>query len=295
MPDDPPAGRAYRAETGREIQVALLCADGTGAGQAAAIREIAAEARSREPELPRSLRPFRVETLPARLTYVEADKLVDGAAPLWALVGVGGDEWAAYGADLARTPTFIVGGGPRSGRSGVLVTIAVSLLRRGVSVVLATPKPSPLRELAGHPGVLASYEGSVFPAEAGALLAGAAGPVVVLVDDAELLKDCAAADVLREVIRHGSERGHAVVIAGGTDEICTGFSGWQVDMKRGRSGLLLSPQGIGDGDLIGVRLPRSAIGGSVTAGRGYLHTGDGELVTVQVPLTSAADTADTQR
>ncbi|MDQ1702979.1 MAG: segregation ATPase FtsK/SpoIIIE, family, partial [Frankiaceae bacterium] len=155
MPDDPPAGRAYRAETGREIQVALLCADGTGAGQAAAIREIAAEARSREPELPRSLRPFRVETLPARLTYVEADKLVDGAAPLWALVGVGGDEWAAYGADLARTPTFIVGGGPRSGRSGVLVTIAVSLLRRGVSVVLATPKPSPLRELAGHPGVLA--------------------------------------------------------------------------------------------------------------------------------------------
>ena len=36
-------------------------------------------------------------------------------------------------------------------------------------------------------------------------------------------------------------------IAGSTDDLCTGFSGWQVDMKRGRSGILLSPQGIGDG------------------------------------------------
>ncbi len=291
MPDDPPAGRAFRAETGREIQVALLDKDGTGAGQAAALREIAAEAREREPDVPRGLRPFRVELLPTKLSYAEADTLVDTTSPLWSLVGVGGDEWTAYGADLARTPTFIIGGAPRSGRSGLLVTMAVSLLARGASVVLATPKPSPLRELAGHPGVLASYEGSVLPAELATVLAGGTGPVVVLVDDAELLKECGAADVLRDVIRHGAERGQAVVVAGGTDDVCTGFSGWQVDMKRGRTGILLSPQGIGDGDLIGVRLPRSIIGGPVSAGRGYLHSGDGELVTVQAPVTTAGDIA----
>jgi S-DNA-T family DNA segregation ATPase FtsK/SpoIIIE len=292
LPDDPPPGRAFRAESGREIQVALLDADNSGAGQAAALRDIGVEANEREPDLPRSLRPFRVEVLPARLGYAAAAELVEEPTRLWGLVGVGGDEWAAYGADLARTPTFIVGGAPRSGRSGVLLTMAVSLLRSGVSLVLATPKPSPLRELTGHPGVIASYEGAHLPSELASVLESAIAPVVVLVDDAELLKDCAAGDVLRELVRHGSERSQAVVIAGSTDDMCTGFSGWQVDMKRGRSGILLSPQGIGDGDLIGVRLPRSVIGGAVTPGRGYLHAGDGDLTTVQVPLTVATDIED---
>ncbi|MDQ1680839.1 MAG: segregation ATPase FtsK/SpoIIIE, family, partial [Frankiaceae bacterium] len=197
--------------------------------------------------------------------------------------GVGGDEWAAYGVDFAGTPTFVAGGPPRSGRSGLLAAMAAGLLRRDVSLVLATPRPSPLRAFAGCKGVLASYEGPQIPLDLGDLLASAEGPVVVLVDDAELVKDCAAADVLRETIRHGAERGHAVAIAGSAEDLCTGFSGWQVDVKRGRQGALLSPQGVGDGDLIGVRLPRSTVGQPIAPGRAVLHLGDGELVTVQVP------------
>lgn len=68
------------------------------------------------------------------------------------------------------------------------------------------------------------------------------------------------------------------------DGMCSGLSGWQTDVKKGRRGLLLSPQGNADGDLIGVRLPRSSVGGPILAGRGLVHLGDNGLVTVQVPL-----------
>ena len=32
------------------------------------------------------------------------------------------------------------------------------------------------------------------------------------------------------------------LIIGGADDICTGFSGWQIDVKKSRQGALLSPQ-----------------------------------------------------
>ena len=54
-------------------------------------------------------------------------------------------------------------------------------------------------------------------------------------------------------------------------------------MKKARRGLLLAPQSITEGDLIGVRVPRSALGQPGQPGRGLLHLGDGELRTVQVP------------
>jgi hypothetical protein len=50
------------------------------------------------------------------------------------------------------------------------------------------------------------------------------------------------------------------------------------------AGILLCPQTIGDGDLVGVRLPRSAVGGPVQPGRGLLHDGSGGLTTVQIPV-----------
>jgi S-DNA-T family DNA segregation ATPase FtsK/SpoIIIE len=111
----------------------------------------------------------------------------------------------------------------------------------------------------------------------------------VLVDDAELLRDCDAADELRAVLRSVEERPQALVIAGGADDICTGFSGWQVELKKSRQGALLSPQATTDGDLIGVRVPRSLVGGPVVPGRALLHLGDAVLHTVQVPLTTRAD------
>ena len=78
------------------------------------------------------------------------------------------------------------------------------------------------------------------------------------------------------------------MLAGNADSICTGLSGWQVDAKKARQGVLLSPQGTTDGDLIGVRVPRGAIGGPVQPGRGLLHLGDSSLLTVAIPAPPPA-------
>jgi S-DNA-T family DNA segregation ATPase FtsK/SpoIIIE len=80
-----------------------------------------------------------------------------------------------------------------------------------------------------------------------------------------------------------------LVIAGNAAEVCSGFMGWQIDIKKNRSGALLSPQDLTDGDIVGLRLPRSMVGGQVQPGRALMHLGDGELVSVQVPLLTAAE------
>ena len=56
-------------------------------------------------------------------------------------------------------------------------------------------------------------------------------------------------------------------------------------MKRNRTGMLLSPQNLSDGEVIGVKLTRGAVGQAPQAGRGLLHLGDGSLLSVQVPLS----------
>jgi DNA segregation ATPase FtsK/SpoIIIE, S-DNA-T family len=298
-----PPGRALRAESGVETQVALLTPDASGQGQAAALARIAARASERDADLPVGLRPFRVDVLPARVGFEQAWALREAtgsgsagsgsagsgsagsgsAGSMWALVGIGGDTLRAYGPDLATgTPAFVVAGPPSSGRSTVLVTMARSLLRAGAGVIAITPRPSPLRRLTGE-GVTVLSGPELTAPDLTAALAVAPERAVVLIDDAELLRDCSAEDELRALLRAGAGSGRALVIAGDAESICTGFSGWQVELKKARRGLLLAPQTITEGDLIGLRLPRSLLGQPVHPGRGLLHLGDGEPRAVQVP------------
>ncbi len=302
LPDQLPPGRAFRAESGVETQVALLAPDASGQGQAAALTDIAARVRERDEGVPRSRRPFRVDVLPKRLDFDQAWQMqAEDHGPLWGLVGVGGDELAAVGPDLgAGAATFVAGGPAKSGRSTLLLTMARSFLAGGAALVVVAPRPSPLRELEGHPGVARVItdadlgEEQLRDAVSAARgqdsgedeQAGGARPVVVLVDDAELLKDCPAKDALRDLVRTGGDRGVALVVAGVTEEVGGGFSGWLVDVKKNRQGALLSPQNPMDGDLLGVRLPRSMAGQPVQPGRALVHLGDGELRTVQVPATA---------
>ncbi|MFI1094534.1 FtsK/SpoIIIE domain-containing protein [Streptomyces sp. NPDC020917] len=290
VPEEIQPGRAYRSESGIELQVAMLEGDVTGQGQAAALAAIGEAATARDAGLPRARRPFRVDVLPSRLSFADAWEMRDPDAarnPLWALVGVGGDELTGYGPNLADgLPAFVIGGPGKSGRSTLLMTLARSYQQQGVKLVIATPRPSPLRELAGAPGVLRTFTDSDIPADelSKALEEAEGSPVVVLVDDAELLKECDARDILKDIIARGSDHGRALVLAGGEEDICSGFSGWQVDAKKARRGVLLSPQQAMSGDLIGTRLSRSSVGGQVTPGRALLHLGDGEPKTVTVPL-----------
>ena len=80
-------------------------------------------------------------------------------------------------------------------------------------------------------------------------LASFARPGVVLIDDAELLRDCGAAAELSRLVALGGDAGRALVLGGDAEGIGVGFSGWQVEAKRARRGCLTAPSTIPEGDL----------------------------------------------
>jgi S-DNA-T family DNA segregation ATPase FtsK/SpoIIIE len=288
MPDDIPPGRAFRTGTGIEVQVALLALDATGQGQAAALRDIAASCASRDAGVSAARRPFRVDVLPSRITFGEAWDMrpAQRTGPLWGLVGVGGDELTACGPDLASgVPAFVVAGPASSGRSTILQAMARSFLAAGTPVVLAAPRPSPLRSLDGLDGVLRVFTGDDLDEEEFAsVLATAGDRCAVVIDDAEMLRNCDAGGELSKIIALGADSGRALVFGGDADGVCLGFSGWQVDAKRARRGCLTAPQTLPEGDLAGVRLTHSMLGQQARPGRCLLNVGDGKLVTVTVPV-----------
>jgi S-DNA-T family DNA segregation ATPase FtsK/SpoIIIE len=275
-----PAGRAWRVESGTEVQVALLAADPSGPAQVAALRAMTDESIRRHADLPRAARPDPVAQLPDRVTVAEVGPL-DRPAALWALVGVGGDGLDPLGLDLgAKGPSFLIAGPPRSGRSTALLGMAWSLLEGGSRIVGAAPRPSPLRELAGAPGVVDVLHGEQLrDGRLRELVSGVEGPLAVCVDDVELLlDDVRMSEALREILRTGRDRGHALVAAGTASDL-GGFRGLAYDVRKSRTGLLLSPEG---GDLFSMRLPKTALGAG-PPGRGLLIV-DGRQTPVQVVL-----------
>ncbi|MEU4997425.1 FtsK/SpoIIIE domain-containing protein [Streptomyces sp. NPDC021622] len=291
VPEEIPPGRAYKNESGTETQFALLSDDVTGQGQAAAVTAIGEAATARDADVPRHRRPFRVDTLPSRISFDEAWELRDPEASrskLWALVGIGGDEVMGHGPDLADgVPAFVIAGPAKSGRSTVLMNMARSYLAQGVRLVIAAPRQSPLRQLEGTEGVLKVFTGDDIDEddfEEAIDPASLDEPIVVLIDDAEMLEDCDAEGHFKRIVQRGADQGLAIVLAGDEEDVCSGFSGWQVDVKKARRGILLSPQDSSSGDLIGLRISRSVVGGPVAPGKGMLHLGGGELATVTTPM-----------
>ncbi len=278
VPKNMPSGRALRpTDHGvQESQVALLAADPSGQAQVEALQQIGRDAAARFGRLPRQTRPMRVDALPPRITDAEAMALepdFTAPSPLWALVGVGGDELQPVGVDLQESgPGFVIAGPPKSGRSTTLMAATRSLIRRGTPVVLITPRRSPLREWADEPGVLGMLGADASAEDLNELTARApGGTFVVVVDDAELLYDQPLDAALEEVIRSGMDGDHGLIAAGAADSMGSQYRGFLVESRRSRTGLLLAPQGASEGDLFNVRLPRDAGGGP--AGRGLLIRG----------------------
>ena len=191
----------------------------------------------------------------------DAVRLADlPAAPAGCVVlGVGGDGPDPVHLDLAGLNGLVVGGPPRSGRSSTLIALACG--PHGLPTAALAPRPSPLRELTccltdpGDPDALRAALGD--------------GPGLLLVDDAELLVDSPVGLLLEELVRTSSDRRLVVVAAGLTGEMSSGYRGFVVALRRARRGLLLSPESAADGDLLGVRLPRST-GGPLHPGRALL-------------------------
>ncbi|UWE07961.1 FtsK/SpoIIIE domain-containing protein [Actinacidiphila bryophytorum] len=285
VPKAMPSGRALRpTDRGvQESQIALLAPEPSGQAQVEALQRIARGAAERYRQLPRRNRPMRVDPLPPRITVAEAMALEPDftpPSPLWALLGVGGDELQPLGVDLQESgPGFVIAGPQKSGRSTTLIAAARSVLARGVPVVLVTPRRSPLRELAGAEGVLGLLGADASQDDLRELTAKAeGGPYVVVVDDGELIYDTPLDSALEEVVKSGLDGDHALIAAGNADQMGSQYRGFLVEARRSRNGLLLAPQGSTEGDLFNVRLPRD-VGGGPT-GRGLLVRG-GELVQIQ--------------
>jgi DNA segregation ATPase FtsK/SpoIIIE, S-DNA-T family len=280
-----PPGRAFRNDSMVETQFALLDRDPAGPAQVRALAQVAAMASARDAAVPKRLRPARVDLLPARIAVREVLALADRlpTAPMWALVGVGGDELQPVGVDLDDDgPAFVIGGPSRSGRSTALITIANSLLGNGCELVLVTPRNSPLRALAGQPGVLGSFTATATESDILTALDNALGPAAVLVDDGELLVEEPCATAFETVLAEGRDGQRALVVAGTTGELVNGYRGYVVAARKAKTGLLLTPEHPMEGDLLGIKPPRSAVG-PAPKGRGLLVV-RGSYSTLQVPL-----------
>jgi len=289
------AGRGFRGGSGIEVQVAILGENASGQAQGEAVRALGRALDERDVAVPSARRPFRVDDLPATLDLEQAFAFAeddgdagadDGRSVMWALVGVGGDRLVAHGIDLERdAPTFVVAGPARSGRSTLLGVMARSLLRSGTELVLVCPRTSPLRALGSEPGVRALITHTELTEDDLAPHLDPDGrPVVLVVDDGEMVMDAPAKLWLRAFVRSAGDNRRGLILGGNAAEICAGFAGWQVDVKKNRRGALLSPQSTIDGDLLGVRVARSMVSAKITPGRGLVHLGSGDLLTLQLPL-----------
>jgi S-DNA-T family DNA segregation ATPase FtsK/SpoIIIE len=288
VPSAVPPGRGWHVLSGTETQVALLVPGG-GSEQAEALRAIGIEARRRDTKVPAARRPFQVAELPTAVEFAEAyDKVPkENRRPQCGLVGLGGDDGGPLGVDLAGSASsFAVLGPPGSGRSNTLASLAVSLLAGGSSLVVLTPRESPLRLLGQHPQVAVLVESDPSEEAVRGALEGLPAPKVVVIDDADLLMSPTADKVLKEIVVSGRDHGLGLVFAASSDGFQSGMSGWASAARRARRGLLLEPRALTEGELIGTRLGPSVIRAVPRVGRGWMTGPAGAPVAVQVPLTT---------
>ena len=291
VPPNMGPGRAVRGGDHSELQIAVPGAGASGAAEATAVADLVQRWQRSMTGIDLDGRgPFRVDALPAEVTMADVVPTLRAGAhpPSWALIGLGGDELTAIGVDLSASGGgFVVAGPRRSGRSTALVVMANSLLAGGSSVIALCPRSSALRALRGRDGVVGVIDGEDPPiTELLDLLNQVTGPLVVFVDDAALVHNSNAAELLEKVARDGPEQGHSTVIAGTADELMRPMRGFIVEVRQARSGLMLCPESHLHADVIGARLPRSAVFSQPT-GRGILITDAGQ-VGVQVPLPEGA-------
>ena len=137
VPDTLVDGRALTPDPVVELQVAVLADDISGAGQNAALREIAARHADRDGAAPRHLRPFRLEEMPSVAPLDER-----WSAPPCARRASGSPRggcpwvWVATistrsGLDLSGSAVAVLAGPPKSGRTNLLRFAAAGCARPG--------------------------------------------------------------------------------------------------------------------------------------------------------------------
>jgi len=280
VPSYMPPGRAIWTPTGEEVQVAILGEDASGTSQLAHLRALGVELARRWDGVAPERMPRRLDPLPEEIDADELDAMrteprPDG--PTVVTVGVGGDHLGPVDLDLARLGgSFVICGPARSGRSTALVSLVKSL-DGTLPVVVVAPRTSPLRDLDG-PDV------TVITSEIPEALTGELAdprPIVLVIDDGELLDDHTLQATLERFVRGARDSGSLLIAAATTDDVLMNrYRGWLATARRERCGLLLNPTSHVDGEAFDLRLPRTTSGGW-PAGRALLVQA-GDTTTIQV-------------
>ena len=209
-------------------------------------------------------------------------------------MGVGGDSLSAFPLDLDRAGGFVVAGGRGSGRSTALAGLVVQLHAAGRPVLVVAPRASVLTATAERLGVtvladretaadvvlgavaaLAGTGGAGAGAPAGG--AGAAGVPVVVVDDADSLKQAPLEAGLTGVAARVR-----FAVALDVEAASSLFGGPYAEAKKARTGVLLGPTHAVQGtQVFGTSVPKTLLGRG-TPGGGVLVDG-GTWRPVRVP------------
>lgn len=296
VPDELPEGRAFSSDGGTEVQFALVCAGTNSQRHAEHIALVATQLVERDREVPQDRRPLTIAEMPLRVTLAEAESAHgtltrrDGDI----FLGVGGQKVQPCVINPRQgTATFVIAGPPKSGRTTTLLAVTRGALAAGYEVVLAVPRKNPLRDLAEVPGVLRVFrDAEELTEEALTPLLVRDRPTLLIADDAELLRTFAAELWLRTTIPDAQELGLGFIVAGDTAALGKGMTGWLVEVRKQRHGLLFSPASLSDGDVTGVRLKRSDIGAALPAGRGHFTDETGAAMLLQVALPTPALTSE---
>lgn len=279
LPEHLPPGRALYGPEGHELQMVLACKDSSGDGQhrhVQAITEMVADHWRSQP--PTGHTPIRVDTLPTRITLADAVALpiAPGFEPGRPVAMVGGDELSQLTVEFGAGQHFLVVGDRGSGKSTTLATLCVQLAAASVPMLVVAVKPSALTEAAtalGVPLATDAQQGDV-PA--------AADAVVVLIDDADMIKD---SPLEATIMANKARRSYFVGARPGT--VGTTLSGPVAEAKKGARGLALQPASslIGT-QAFGASLPKSFVGRG-SAGEGALYVG-GEFIGGRVPIWASS-------
>ncbi len=246
-------------------------------------------------------RPPALPALPQRLTTAELRLAAAGAGPTppraGLPVGIGGDDLGVVALDVDAAPCWLVAGPAGSGRSTTLVALAEAAHERRRPVLVLAGVRSPLARWAAEsvvPCAAAGDAGVVAAALAELVLGGpdasdeheGAGPApLVLVDDVERLIGTASEEVLAGHVEAATRQDTpalVLVAAGAPAELTGAYRGLVPLLRRARNGILLHPLGAGDGEVVGLHLPRSRPG---PAGRATLVV-DGRASSLQVALST---------
>lgn len=236
-------------------------------------------------------RVVRVRPLPRVVSPEDLRGATD--MPLAPLVGLGGDDAVPIRLDISASALVV---GPRgSGRSSALRTVLSGLGTEAARTAVVIGRDRGLVGTASELGatVLAPSAGGL--RELLELVAGAASPLLVLVDDVDALAQACPLETDR--LAELAVEGRAVVVASSTTmNACLAHRGLLAHLRAARAGVMLTPAERGSEDVFGCSLEDAVEPGVQTAGRGALVV-DGVAVPVQLatPAVSAASSSPRPR